>query len=80
MSEKPHVDENTLRTMQELLRQPPKTHDEMKLGATKRGPKPKGKTAMTSAERTKKYRAEREGSPHKTAIEDIAASKKAPTK
>jgi hypothetical protein len=35
------VDENTLWTMQELLRQPPKPHDEMKLGK----PKKKKKTA-----------------------------------
>jgi hypothetical protein len=32
MSNKPQVDENTLRTMQELLRQPPKPHDQMNLG------------------------------------------------
>jgi len=31
MTNKPQVDENTVRTMQELLRQPPKRHDEMKL-------------------------------------------------
>jgi hypothetical protein len=31
MSDKPQVDENTLRTMEALLRQPPKPHDEMKL-------------------------------------------------
>jgi hypothetical protein len=31
MADKPRVDENTLRTMQELLRQPPKLHSEMKL-------------------------------------------------
>ncbi len=37
MSSKPQVDDNTLRTMQELLRQPPKPHDQMKLG------KPRGK-------------------------------------
>jgi hypothetical protein len=29
---KPQVDENTVRIMQELLRQPPKPHDEMKRG------------------------------------------------
>jgi hypothetical protein len=40
MSDKPQVDENTLRTMQALLRQPPKPHDEMKLG------KPRGKKAL----------------------------------
>lgn len=38
MADKPHVDEKTLRTMQELLRQPPKPHSEMKLG--KRTKKP----------------------------------------
>jgi hypothetical protein len=32
---KPQVDENTLRTMKELLRQPPKPHDEIKLGKRK---------------------------------------------
>ena len=93
---KPQVDENTLRTMQELLRQPPKQHSEMKLGkprgkgrkshaiegtaTVKRGPKPKGKVAMTSAERVKKYRADLKRSGYKTASEEIAASKKAPTK
>jgi hypothetical protein len=41
MTNKPQVDENTLRTMQALLRQPPKTHYEMKLG------KPKGKKAAS---------------------------------
>jgi len=39
MSDKPQVDEATLRTMQELLRQPPKPHDQMKLG------KPRNKKA-----------------------------------
>jgi len=34
MTDKPQVDENTLRTMQELLRQPPNQHSEMKLGKT----------------------------------------------
>ena len=34
------VDENTLWTMQELLRQPPKPHDEMKLGKPKKKKKP----------------------------------------
>jgi hypothetical protein len=32
---KPQVDENTLRTMEQLLRQPPKQHDQMKLGKRK---------------------------------------------
>jgi hypothetical protein len=41
MSDKPQVDENTLRTMQELLRQPPKPHDQMKLG------KPRNKKAAS---------------------------------
>jgi hypothetical protein len=41
MAEKPNLDENTLRTMQELLRQPPKQHSEMKLG------KPRGKKAKS---------------------------------
>jgi hypothetical protein len=47
---KPQVDENTLRTMQELLRQPPKTHDEMKLG------KPRGKKAASPKRPAKKSR------------------------
>jgi hypothetical protein len=38
---KPQIDENTLRTMQELLRQPPKPHAEMKLG------KPRNKKAAS---------------------------------
>jgi hypothetical protein len=93
MTNKPQVDENTLRTMQELLRQPPKPHDQMKLGKrkgqgrkshvvegtaeVKRGRKPKGKAAMTNAESVKKYRTERKESGYKTAFEEIAASKKA---
>jgi hypothetical protein len=40
MTNKPHVDEKTLRTMQELLRQPPKPHADMKLGKPRK-PKPK---------------------------------------
>jgi hypothetical protein len=32
---KPQVDENTLRTMEALLRQPPKPHGEMKIGKRK---------------------------------------------
>jgi len=44
MSDKPQVDENTLRTMQELPREPPKPHDEMKLG------KPRGKKGRESQE------------------------------
>jgi hypothetical protein len=39
MANKPHVDEATLRVMRKLVRQPPKPHDQMKLG------KPKGKKA-----------------------------------
>jgi hypothetical protein len=76
--------------MQALLHQPPKTHDEMKLGkprrkvegspAVKRGRKPKGKVAMTNAESKRQYNAERKASGYKTAFEEIAASKKAPTK
>ena len=38
MTDKPHVDANTLRTMQELLRQPPKPHDQMKLGKSRGKP------------------------------------------
>jgi hypothetical protein len=41
MTNKPQIDENTLRTMQELLRQAPKPHDEMKLA------KPRGKKAAS---------------------------------
>jgi hypothetical protein len=48
---KPQVDENTLRTMQELLRQPPKHHDEMKLG------KPRGKKAKSPKRRVQKSQA-----------------------
>jgi hypothetical protein len=48
---KPQVDENTLRTMQELLRQPPKTHDEMKLG------KPRGKKPASPKKAAKKSQA-----------------------
>jgi hypothetical protein len=96
MTGKPHVDENALRTMQALLHQPPTTLDEMKLGkpkgkdrkshameestAVKLGRKPKGKTPMTNAESVRKYREERKASGYKTAAEEIAASKKAPTK
>jgi hypothetical protein len=46
MTGKPQVDENTLRTMQELLRQPPKPHDAMKLGKKKKTASPKRKKAM----------------------------------
>jgi hypothetical protein len=44
---KPQVDENTLRTMRELLRQPPKPHDQMKLGKprNKKAASPKRKKA-----------------------------------
>jgi hypothetical protein len=35
MTNKPQVDENSLRTMRALLRQPPETHYEMKLGKRK---------------------------------------------
>jgi hypothetical protein len=35
MADKPPMDENTLRTMRELLRMPPKPHDQMKLGKRK---------------------------------------------
>jgi hypothetical protein len=47
MSGKPQVDEKTLRTMQELLRQPPKPHDQMKLGKprAKKPASPKRKKA-----------------------------------
>ncbi len=48
MTNKPQVDENTLRTMQELLRQPPKPHDEMKLG------KPRGKKAASPKRKARK--------------------------
>ena len=39
MNDKPQVNEDMLRTMQALLRQPPKPHDQMKIG------KPRGKKA-----------------------------------
>jgi hypothetical protein len=44
MSDKPQVDENTLRTMEALLRQPPKHHSEMKVGKrkSKKAASPKG--------------------------------------
>jgi hypothetical protein len=45
---KPQVDEATLRTMEALLKQPPKPHDEMKLG------KPRGKKAKSPAKRRAK--------------------------
>jgi hypothetical protein len=48
---KPQVDENTLRTMQELLRQPPKPHDEMKLG------KPRGKKVASPKRKVRKSQA-----------------------
>jgi hypothetical protein len=44
----PHVDENTLRTMEALLCQPPKLHDEMKLG------KPRGKKAASPKRKSRK--------------------------
>jgi len=47
---KPQLDENTLRTMQELLRQPPKRHDEMKLG------KPRNKKAPAKRKKAAKAR------------------------
>jgi hypothetical protein len=50
MTSKPQVDENTLRTMQELLRQPPKPHDQMKLG------KPRGKKAAPKRKKVAKAR------------------------
>jgi hypothetical protein len=48
MTDKPQVDENTLRTMQELLRQPPKPHAEMKIG------KPKAKKVANPRKRKAK--------------------------
>jgi hypothetical protein len=48
---KPQVDENTLRTMEALLRQPPKPHDQMKLG------KPRGKKAASPKRRPRKSQA-----------------------
>jgi hypothetical protein len=48
MTDNPRVDENTLRTMRELLRQPPKPHSEMKLG------KPRGKQAVEKPKRPRK--------------------------
>jgi len=49
MKDKPQVDEATLKTMRALLSQPPKPHDQMKLGKprgkkAKSPEKPKGKT------------------------------------
>jgi hypothetical protein len=52
MSDKPQIDENTLRTMQELVRQLPKQHSEMKLG------KPRNKKA---AKRKKQLAQPRQG-------------------
>jgi hypothetical protein len=52
---KPQVDENTLRTMQELLRQPPKPHDEMKLG------KPRGKKAVSPKRKARKSQVKKIG-------------------
>jgi hypothetical protein len=49
----------------------------MKLGI-KRGPKPKGKRAMTGTERSRKSRAEYKDSKYRTVAEEIAASKSAP--
>ena len=51
MSDKPQVDENTLRTMEALLRQPPKPHDQMKLG------KPRDKKAASPKRSAKKSQA-----------------------
>lgn len=48
---KPQVDENTLRTMQELLRQAPKLHSEMKIG------KPRGKKAASPKRAPRKSQA-----------------------
>jgi len=48
--DKPQVDENTLRTMEALLRQPPKRHDEMKLG------KPRNKKAPAKRKKAVKPR------------------------
>jgi hypothetical protein len=48
MTNKPQVDENTLRTMQELLRRPPKQHSEMKLGKRKKAARPKRKKTAKS--------------------------------
>jgi hypothetical protein len=48
MSDKPQVDENTLRTMEALLHQPPKQHSEMKLG------KPRGKKAASPKRKPRK--------------------------
>lgn len=47
MNDKPQVDENTLRTMQELLKQPPKQHSEMKIG------KPRNKKAAAKRKKPK---------------------------
>jgi hypothetical protein len=48
MSDKPQVDADTLKTMEALLRQPPKQHSEMKLG------KPRGKKAASPKRPAKK--------------------------
>jgi len=46
MAEKPKIDEATLQTMRALVRQPPKPHDQMKIG--KRKP-PTAKKAIGSS-------------------------------
>jgi hypothetical protein len=48
MAKAPTVDENTLRTMQELQRQRPKHHDEMKIG------KPRNKKAASPKRKARK--------------------------
>jgi hypothetical protein len=53
MTNTPHVDENTLRTMQELLHQPPKPHDQMKLG------KPRGKKLVSPKRAARKSQAKK---------------------
>jgi hypothetical protein len=55
MTNKPQIDENTLRTMQELLRQRPKPHDEMKLV------KPGGKKAASPKRAPRKSQAKKTG-------------------
>jgi hypothetical protein len=55
MSDKPQVDENMLRTMQELLRQPLKPRDQMKLG------KPRGKKAASPKRQPRKPQVKKAG-------------------
>jgi hypothetical protein len=43
MANEPQIDEGTLRIMRQLLRQPPKPHEKMKVGKKAKKSKPKKK-------------------------------------